>query len=233
MPMPLMVVAFGLLTGKAAAATAKGAMVKSAATAAVGVAITAGAVGVGVQVFGPGEPAPQSATSRALPSGQLAKGGSVPAGTAIVRKTVPLAAGAPTVTLPCPAGLRVADLIGARGASASYARGTVVGVSRSATVLVQPRPGSTTTSAVVTVLCKRPDTSGSIVAGRPQGRAANGITLHVKVTRAELFQRPGGAAVGSVRLGQPVRTTGTARNGWRKVTTDTGETGWVRARVVG
>jgi len=44
-PIPLMVVAFGLITGKAAAATAKGAMVKSAATAAAGVAITAGAVG--------------------------------------------------------------------------------------------------------------------------------------------------------------------------------------------
>ena len=135
MPVPLMVVAFGLLTGKAAAATAKGAMVKSTATAAAGVAITAGAVGVGVQVFGPGEPAPQAANSRALPSGSLAKGATVPGGTAIVRKTVTLAPGradAPTVTLPCPAGTRVADLIGARGASASYARGTVVGVSRSA-----------------------------------------------------------------------------------------------------
>jgi RNA polymerase sigma factor (sigma-70 family) len=236
MPMPLLVVAFGLLTGKAVAATAKGAMVKSAATATAGVAITAGAVGVGVQVFGPGEPAPQSATSRALPSGELAKGGTVPAGTAIVRKTVTLSggrAGATTVTLPCPAGLRVADLIGARGASASYARGTVVGVSAVATVLVQPRPGSKVASPVVTVLCKRPDNSGSIVAGTPQGRTANGITLHVTVTRAELFQRPGGAAVGSVRLGQPVRTSGTTRDGWRKVTTDTGETGWLRAGVVG
>ena len=74
MPMPLMVVAVGLLTGKAAAVTAKGAMVKSAATAAAGVAITAGAVGVGVQVFGPGEPAPQSATSRALPCGRAGQG---------------------------------------------------------------------------------------------------------------------------------------------------------------
>jgi RNA polymerase sigma factor (sigma-70 family) len=236
MPMPLMVVAFGLLTGKAAAATAKGAMVKSAATAAAGVAITAGAVGVGVQVFGPGEPAPQAAKSRALPSGSLAKGAIVPAGTAIVRKTVTLSPGsadAPTVTLPCPAGTRVADLIGARGASASYARGTVVGVSRSASVIVQPRPDSKVTSAVVTVLCKRPDASGSIVAGQPQGRAASGIALHVKVTRAELFERPGGAAVGSVRLGQPVRASGDPRNGWRKVTTDTGATGWLRAGVVG
>ncbi len=85
----------------------------------------------------------------------------------------------------------------------------------------------------MTVLCKRPDASGSIVAGQPQGRAASGITLHVKVSRAELFERPGGAAVGSVRLGQPVRTSGEPRDGWRRVTTDTGETGWVRAGVVG
>jgi hypothetical protein len=235
-PAPLMVVAFGLLTGKAAAASAKGAMVKSAATAAAGVAVTAGAVGIGVQVFGPGEPAPQAASSRALPSGTLAKGGAVPSGTAIVRRTVELAAGrsgAATVTLPCPPGLRVADLIGARGASASYAPGTVVGASRSARVIVAPRPGAAAAAAVVTVLCKRPDASGSIVAGTPQGRAASGSTLHVKVTRAELFQRPGGAAVGSVRRGQPVRASGDSRDGWRKVTTDTGETGWVRANVVG
>ena len=90
MPMPLMVVAFGLLTGKAAAVTAKGAMVKGAATAAAGVAITAGAVGVGVQVFTAGDPAPQSATSRALPAGSVAKGGALPKGTAIVRRTVSL-----------------------------------------------------------------------------------------------------------------------------------------------
>jgi hypothetical protein len=107
-----------------------------------------------------------------------------------------------------------------------------VGASRSARVIVAPRPGAAA-AAVVTVLCKRPDASGSIVAGTPQGRAASGSTLHVKVTRAELFQRPGGAAVGSVRRGQPVRASGDSRDGWRKVTTDTGETGWVRANVVG
>lgn len=121
-PVPLVLVAFALITGKAVAATAKGAVVKSGATAAAGVAITAGAVGVGVEVFGPGDPAPQAAESLALPEGRLAKGGAVPAGTAIVRRTVPLVAGRPgavTVTLPCPPGLRVADLIEARGASAA------------------------------------------------------------------------------------------------------------------
>ena len=233
MPVPLMIVAFGLLTGKVAAATAKGAMVKSAATATVGVAITAGAVGVGVQVFQPGDPAPQAAKSRALPQGSLAKGGALPKGTAIVRKTVPLAGGGSTVVLPCPTGMRVADLIGARGASASYAPGTVVGASARARVVVEPRAGGSAASAQVTLLCKAPDRSGSIVAGKPGGQAASGTPLKVRVTRAELLERPGGAAVGSVRLDQPVRATGRARDGWREITTDTGETGWVRSGVVG
>jgi hypothetical protein len=57
--------------------------------------------------------------------------------------------------------------------------------------------------------------------------------LHVTVARAELFQRPGGAAIGSVRLGQPIRASGDPRDGWRGITTDPGESGWVRARLVG
>ena len=119
MPMPLMVVAFGLLTGKAAAATAKGAMVKGAATAAAGVAITAGAVGVGVQVFTAGDPAPQSATSRALPAGL---GGQGRRAARRARRSCAgrcrSTGGGSTIALACPPGLRVADLIGARGASA-------------------------------------------------------------------------------------------------------------------
>jgi RNA polymerase sigma factor (sigma-70 family) len=228
-PAPLMVVAFGLITGKAVAATAKGTIVKTAATAAAGVAITAGAVGVGVQVFRAGDPAPQAATSRALPHGAVAKGGALPKGTAIVRRDVAVAAGASRVTLSCPAGLRVADLIGARGASASYAPGTVVGLSRSARVVVESAAGAT--RAQVTMLCKAPSSSGSIGAGGGAG-AASGAPLKVAVTRAELFARPGGAAVGSVRLGQPVRATGRKRAGWREIVTDTGETGWVRASTV-
>ncbi len=229
-PMPFMAVAFGVLTGKAVAATAKGAMVKTAATAAAGVAITAGAVGIGVQVFQAGDPAPQSATSRALPNGSVAKGGALPKGTAIVRRTVSLAGGGTTVALACPPGLRVADLIGARGASATYAPSTVVGLSRSARVVVEPR-ASAGASAQVTMLCKAPNASGSIVAGSGAS-AASGKPMKVRVTRADLLARPGGAAVGSVRLGQPVQATGRARDGWREIVTDTGESGWVRAQIV-
>jgi RNA polymerase sigma factor (sigma-70 family) len=228
-PIPLMVVAFGLITGKAAAATAKGAMVKSAATAAAGVAITAGAVGVGVQVFTAGDPAPQSATSRALPSGSVARGAALPKGTAIVRRDVTLTGGGATVALACPPGLRVADLIGARGASASYAPGTVVGVSRRAQVIVEPRSGAKT--GQVSLLCKAPSASGSIVAGGGAS-AASGTPMKVAVARADLLERPGGAAVGSVRLGQPVRATDRSRAGWVEIVTDTGEQGWVRARTL-
>ena len=123
MPVPLMVVAFGLLTGKAAAATAKGAMVKSAATAAAGVAITAGAVGVGVQVFTAGDPAPQSATAARCPPGRWPRAARCRRAPRSCAATVSLAGGGTTVALACPPGLRVADLIGARGASASYAPG--------------------------------------------------------------------------------------------------------------
>ena len=212
-------------------------MVKSTATAAAGVAITAGAVGVGVQVFGPGEPAPQSANEpRAARRASLAKGAAAPGGTAIVRKTVTLSPGradAPTVTLPCPAGTarrgpdrrpRRERELRPRHRRRRQPQRDACSCSRA--------PGSQVTSAVVTVLCKRPDASGSIVAGPPQGRAASGITLHVKVRRAELFQRRAAPPSAPSASASPSAPAASRRAGWRKVTTDTGETGWVRARVV-
>jgi RNA polymerase sigma factor (sigma-70 family) len=231
-PAPLLLVAFGLLTGKAAAATGKGALAKTGATVAASAAVTAGAVGVGVQVFDHGDPAPQSARSIALPDGRLAKGSPVPKGTAIVQtKTVRFAAGEPVkVTLPCPAGQRVADLLAVRGATASYLPGTVVGSSRAAQVVVEPQPGTSNTR--VSVLCKAPDASGSIVAGSQKARASGGALMHVQVTRTELLERPGGAAVGSVRRDQPVHAIGGVRDGWRRVKTDTGATGWLPADAV-
>ena len=94
MPVPLMIVAFGLLTGKAAAATAKGAMVKSRRDRRGG----RGDHRRRGRRRRPGLPAPATRrrrrpTSRALPAGSLAKGGALPKGTAIVRRTVPLAGG--------------------------------------------------------------------------------------------------------------------------------------------
>ena len=235
-PAPLLLVAIGVLVGKLGAVSAKGAMVKTGTTAAVGAALTTGAVIGGLEVFGPGAPAPQAAKSLALPKGKVAKGAPLPAGTAMVRRTVRVAAGSPgaaVVTLPCPPGLRVADLLSSRGASATYVRGTIVGSSRSARVLVEPRRGAT--SARVSLLCKAPDARGSIVAGASarKVRAGGGATLNVRVKRTELLERPNGAAVGSVRFGQPVRALGRATEaGWQRIRTDTGAAGWVRASTL-
>jgi RNA polymerase sigma factor (sigma-70 family) len=235
-PAPLVLGAIGLIVGKGAVAGGKGALAKTGATVAAGAAVTAGAVGIGVEVFDRGDPAPQSAVSRALPEGRIAAGQAVPAGTAIVRRTVAVPAGrdkrAMTVELACPPSLRVADLIASAGTTATYAPGTVVGSSTRASVLVEPRPGAKL--ARLTMLCKAPDTTGSIVAGGARAGAASGALLRVKV-RSELLVAPGGAAVGSVRVGQPVRAlpaTGRARPGWRRIRTDTGETGWVRERTL-
>jgi len=232
-PAPLLLIAIGVLAGKVGAAGAKAAMLKTGATAAAGTALATGLVVGALEVFGPGDPAPQSATSLALAQGRLAKGAPLPAGTAMVRRSVRVAAGEPrtaTVTLPCPFGLRVAELLALPGASAFYARGTTPGASASARVRVQPAPGAAST--LVGVLCKKPDARGSIVA-RSRLSASRPV-VRVRVARSELLVRPGGAAVGSVRFEQPVQTLGSpTAAGWQRIRTDTGVTGWVRAKVLG
>ena len=239
-PVPLLLVAIGVLAGKVGAAGAKGAMLKTGATAATGAALAAGVVVGGLEVFGPGDPAPQSAKSLALTQGAVAKGAPLPAGTSMVRRTLRFAPGArsapgvSTVELPCPAGLTVADLLPVSGASATYTRDTIVGFSRSARVLVEPGRG--TASTRIAVLCKAPDTRGSIVATSPLTAApATGTALRrVRVERSELLVRPGGDAVGSVRFGQPIEVLGRATTaGWQRIRTDTGDTGWVRTSVLG
>ena len=239
-PAPLILVAIGVLAGKVGAVGAKGAMLKTGATAAAGTALATGLVVGALEVFGPGDPAPQSAASLALARGHVAKGAPLPPGTAIIRRTVRVGAGAgagapraTTVTLPCPFGLRVADLLALPGASAAYAPGTIPGSSRSARVHVEPRPGATSTR--VSLLCRAPDASGSIVARSSVSAAdaAAGSTRRVRVDRSELLARPGGAAVGSVRFGQPVVVLGRpTQGGWQRIRTDAGASGWVRASVL-
>lgn len=239
-PAPLLLVAIGVLAGKVGAAGAKGATLKTTATAAAGAALAAGVVVGGLEIFGPGDPAPQSARSLALPQGGVTRGAPLPPGTAMVRRPMRIAAGArntpavSTVTLPCPAGLRVADLLPLRGAGASYARGTILGWSRTARVRVEPLPGTAATQ--VSILCRAPDAHGSIVAGSPLTAtgAPGSRILRVRVEHSELFARPGGAAVGSVRFGRPVQTLGRATEaGWQRIRTDTGARGWVRSRALG
>ena len=67
------------------------------------------------------------------------------------------------VRLVCPTGLAVADLLPPRGArvDAGYAPGTIVGLSRIATVAVHSRTAATS-HVTLAILCKRPDGGGSL-----------------------------------------------------------------------
>jgi RNA polymerase sigma factor (sigma-70 family) len=236
-PGPLLLVAVGLVAGKIGAAGAKGAMLKTGATVAAGAALATGVVVGGLEVFGPGDPAPQSAKSLALPAGYIGKGTPLPARTSVIRRTVRFPAGAPrsaTVTLACRSGLRVADLLTLPGAGAEYAAGTSIGATRTVRVLVHPRPGASWTR--VSVLCRAPDARGSLVARSPlsAGGAAGRPIRHVRVERSELLVRPHGAALGSVHFAQPVQPLGRATTGgWQRIRTDAGDTGWVRTAVLG
>ncbi len=235
-PAPLILIAIGLVAGKVGAAGAKGAMLKTGATATAGAALATGMVVGALQVFGPGDPAPQSAKSLALPAGHVAKGAPLPAGTSMIRRPVRVdrtSTGAGTVALACPAGLRVADLLASPDATVAYAPETIPGWSQTARVNVEPGRGAASTR--VTVLCRAPDAFGSIVAGWPASAAgAGGRLRHIRLQRAELLERPNGAAVGSVRYRQPVLTLGLAtKAGWQRIRTDTAETGWVRTAVLG
>jgi len=229
-PLALVLSGVGLKVAFAGKATAG-----KAATGAATATLAIGAAGLALPTLGPGDPAPAALRSPALPGGHLGRGAPLPAGTAIVRTALALHAGAapPTTTLRCPSGLRVADLLGPSGArlSATYAPGVVVGVSRVARILFERRPALRDGRASVGMLCKRPARGGSIVAARPGAAIAAASRPAHACAPALLRTAPaGGAVVGSVRLGQPVRVVATARDGaWLRVATDTGERGWVDA----
>lgn len=236
-PGPLLLIAIGVVAGKFGAAGAKGAMLKTGAIAAAGAALATGVLVGGLQVFGPGDPAPQSVKSLALPSGYVAKGAPLPARTSVIVRTVRFPAGAPrstTLTMTCGPGLRVADLLALPGADAQYAPGTSPGATRTVRVRVDAGPGVASTP--VGVLCKAPDADGSIVAkSRLRAASAAGKPIRrVRVERSELLVRPRGAALGSVRFAQPVQVLGRATTtGWQRIRTDAGVTGWVRTTVLG
>lgn len=236
LPGPLVLIALGVITGKAAASTAaKGVAAKTGATAATGV-VAVGAVGlVGTQVYRAGDPAPQALESPALVE-RVEAGGRIPRGAAVVRGTVKLPAGKaehPVVTLPCPPGLRVADLLETEGVrlATEYAPDTIVGSSTTAKVRFERRALGAPATARVSILCKVPDDRGSVVAQEP-GRARSAgdrETVRVKVPRAYLHTSPHGPVRGSVRLGQPLTVIGEPRDGFVRVLTDQGVRGWVDA----
>ena len=234
LPGPLLLIAFGVLTGKAAASTAaKGAAAKVGATAAAGALATAGVVSVGVTTFGPGDPSPQAVDSPALVQ-RVEAGGRLPRGTAVVRASVKLAAGTTergAVSIPCPPGLKVADLLRTRGVElgTEYAEGTIVGASDTARVRFVGPALERETTASVAVLCKVPDESGSVVAQQPEAARAAGAREKVRVTapHAYLHDSPDGPIRGSVRLGQPLVLLGEPRDGFQRVLTDQKVRGWV------
>ena len=212
----------------------KGAAVKAGVAATAGIAAV-GVVIAGTQVFGPGDPSPQSVRSPAVPRGVLAAQQPVPAGTSIVRRQLVLPAGsAPLggVRITCPAPMRVADLLPVVGSvplRTAYARGTVVGASRSARVLLRAPARPAQVGVTIGILCRRPAAGGSIRAADQRSSAAP--TAQVAVREALLRVHAGGAATGSVRLGQPVRVL--RRSGdWSHVSTDAGRSGWVRSSAL-
>lgn len=235
LPGPLVLIALGVLTGKAAASTAaKATAVKAGATAGAGAVATVGVVGlVGITTFGPGDPSPQAVSSPALVE-RVEAGGKIPRGTAIVRASVKLPKGTashPVITIPCPPGLKVADLLETRGVSLSteYARGTVVGTSPDARVRFVGPALQRPADATVSILCKLPDDSGSVVAGEPGEARAAGTrdTVRVSAPHAYLHVSPNGPVRGSVRLGQPLTLLGAPREGFQRVVTDQDVRGWV------
>ena len=240
LPGPLLLIALGVVTSKAAAsgAAAKGVAVKTGAAAATGVAAV-GAIGlVGLQVYSAGDPAPQALASPALVE-RVEAGGSIPRGAAVVEGTVKLAANTathPDVSLPCPSGLRVADLLKTHGVAlgTEYAPGTVVGSSTTAHVRFERRSLPAPATAKVSILCKVPDARGSVVAGDPAtARAAGrGVTVSVKVPHAYLHVSPDGPVRGSVRLGQPLTLLGETRAGFVRVVTDQDVRGWVESSAL-
>ena len=234
LPGPLLLIAFGVITGKAAASTAaKGAAVKTGATVSAGAVATVGVFGVGITTFGPGDPSPTRVDSPALVQ-RVEAGGKLPRGTAVVRASVRLEGGTtrfPVITIPCPPGLKVADLLETRGVSlgTEYAAGTVVGASDGARVRFTGDALSRDTDASVSILCKVPDSSGSVVAQEPgTARAAGSAEIaRVTVPHAYLHDSPDGPIRGSVRLGQPLTLVGEPRDGFQRVLTDQKVRGWV------
>lgn len=237
-PGPLLLVALGLVTGKAAAsASAKGATVKLGAATAAGAAVAAGALGVGIEVFDSGDRSPQAIASPALVE-RVEAGGRLPRGTALVRASVRLPAGRVDrhrVSIPCPRGLRVADLLRTDGVrvATSYTPTTIVGASRTARVRFGRRTLRRPATARVSVLCKVPDARGSIVAGAPGAGQAAARTARVQVPHAYLHLSPAGPVRGSVRLGQPLTLTGEPRDGYQRVVTDQRVRGWVAVKALG
>jgi RNA polymerase sigma factor (sigma-70 family) len=224
-PGPLVLAGAAVLKG---AAVVKGAVAGATTPKAAGglTAILAATAAGGTLVVAAGEPSPMSFSSAVVPGGAVRAGSPLPSGTAIVVRM----ARPGVVRLSCPAGHRVADLLPPEdpSATAGYVPPTVPGASRTARVAVAAPRGD----VGVAMLCRRPSPDGRMAPGREPRVLARPTTLGTPCRRhVYLVDRPGGAAVGSLRLGQPLAVTA-SRPGWRRVRTEFGSSGWVPRRVL-
>jgi RNA polymerase sigma factor (sigma-70 family) len=238
-PFPLLGAAIALAKGAAGALLPGGGglAAKAATATAVTAAVAGGAYGLSQVVTGPGQPSPMTVRSAVFFGGVVYGGDRMPSGTALVRRTVRLAPGTrrhPAATLRCPSGTRVAGLTPHRGADVGHGYGaaTIVGSSRVAEVVFEPRALPQGGAITVGTVCKRPNAAGSVLAA-PVFFAAGSRVNRVCARRAYLYETPSGLVVGTVFRGQPVeRVRQTANRRWWRIRTDAGTVGWVRRSAI-
>jgi hypothetical protein len=212
------------------------------AGAAVAIAATGGVLVLATNLFQPGDPAPfQLKGVKALVGRSVATGQRVPTGTALVTARVRVPAGAPKpgerrgVTLACPDGMKVAGLQAPEQRfplSFGFSKDTIIGFSTRARIefthAVLPRDAD----ATVGVLCREPDTRGSIV-GTPRPPAAGERAGRICVESAYVYESPGRLFSGTVYRGQPVNVGRRSASGrWVRITSDIGANGWLSAAAL-
>lgn len=202
---------------------------KTAATATVATV----ALGGGTFVFGAGDEQPYAVPAAGVLADALQPGARVPEGTAVVRRVVRAnPEHVVRATLPCPDGMRVAGAAPQRADATSWGLDPeiTVGFDRAAVVRVSRARAR---RIAVVVVCKRPRSDGSILAGGTAFAAAKASVRKVCARRAYLFESPGTATIGSVYRGQPVRVRRYARKrAWVSIRTDAGVVGWVRTSAL-
>jgi hypothetical protein len=108
-----------------------------------------------------------------------------------------------------------------------FAPSTIVGSSGTARIVFERKRVRRDTDIVVTVVCKRPGASGSILAAPVVQLTRR--TKQVCARRAYLFETPEGLPIGTVFRSQPVSIRRYAKGRrWVRVRTDAGVVGWVR-----
>ncbi|HEY6763006.1 MAG TPA: sigma-70 family RNA polymerase sigma factor [Baekduia sp.] len=219
--------ALGGVLGGALLVGSKPVATKTAAVGSAAVLAAGGAYEIGTQVFGPGERSPIALSGVALPGGRLAPGAPLPPRTALV--TAKVALPARSVSVACPSSMRVAGLVPVPGYARSHGfdAGTVIGASRRARIVFA---GGGTGAMQVAILCRVPDTTGSVRATPATAASGHGLVVHPCRRRASLTATRSGSVTGTVTAGEPL-TVLAGRSGWLRVRTDAGRRGWIRAAV--